>query len=126
MTSGPAAGCAGLSDNPLFVTRRSTPLSPDALERRIARYAATARVRADDGQARGGPPVRRQPVADGQLGQASSAGLVDQGGTCRACEPGCGAGENMACQAIDPDNPVPPGGKACPARRSHYRARRVR
>src|SRR6266567_8831772 len=33
---------AGLPADPLFITRRSTPLSRDALERRIARYTATA------------------------------------------------------------------------------------
>src|SRR5204863_9934585 len=33
---------AGLPAGPLFITRRGTPLSRDALERRIAKYAATA------------------------------------------------------------------------------------
>ncbi len=32
----------GLPADPLFITRRGTPLSRDALERRIAKYAATA------------------------------------------------------------------------------------
>ena len=32
----------GLHADPLFVTRRGTPLSRDALERRITRYTATA------------------------------------------------------------------------------------
>ena len=33
---------AGLPNDPLFVTRRGTPLSRDALQRRVARYAAIA------------------------------------------------------------------------------------
>ena len=33
---------AGQAADPLFITRRGTPLSRDALERRIARYTATA------------------------------------------------------------------------------------
>ena len=32
----------GLPADPLFITRRGTPLSRDALERRIAKYTATA------------------------------------------------------------------------------------
>jgi len=32
----------GLPAGPLFITRRGTPLSRDALERRIAKYTATA------------------------------------------------------------------------------------
>ena len=61
----------GLPANPLFVTRRGTPLSRDALERRIARYAATATLAC--------PTLREKKVSPHVLRHSAAMRLLNAG-----------------------------------------------
>ena len=62
---------AGLPADPLFVTRRGTPLSRDALERRIARYAATATLAC--------PTLREKKVSPHVLRHSAAMRLLNAG-----------------------------------------------
>ena len=60
-----APGCAeraGLPADPLFPTRRGTPLSRDALERRLARHAATAALSCPTLREKKVSPARPAPL----------------------------------------------------------------
>jgi integrase/recombinase XerD len=59
----------GLPADPLFITRRGTPLSRDALERRIAKYAATA--------ARSRPALREKKVSPHVLRHSAAMRLLN-------------------------------------------------
>ena len=61
----------GLPADPLFVTRRGTPLSRDALERRIARYTAIA--------ARSCPALREKKVSPHVLRHSAAMRLLNAG-----------------------------------------------
>jgi site-specific recombinase XerD len=61
----------GLPADPLFITRRGTPLSRDALERRIARYTATA--------ARTCPALREKKVSPHVLRHSAAMRLLNAG-----------------------------------------------
>ena len=61
----------GLPADPLFVTRRGTPLSRDALERRIARYTAVA--------ARSCPALREKKVSPHILRHSAAMRLLSAG-----------------------------------------------
>ena len=62
---------AGLPADPLFVTRRGTPLSRDALERRIAKYAATAMLSC--------PALREKKVSPHVLRHSAAMRLLNAG-----------------------------------------------
>jgi integrase/recombinase XerD len=62
---------AGLPADPLFITRRGTPLSRDALERRIARYTATA--------APSCPALREKKVSPHVLRHSAAMRLLNAG-----------------------------------------------
>jgi site-specific recombinase XerD len=61
----------GLPADPLFITRRGTPLSRDALERRIARYAAVA--------ARSCPALHEKKVSPHILRHSAAMRLLNAG-----------------------------------------------
>jgi site-specific recombinase XerD len=61
----------GLPADPLFITRRGTPLSRDALERRITRYTATA--------ARSCPALREKKVSPHILRHSAAMRLLNAG-----------------------------------------------
>jgi integrase/recombinase XerD len=61
----------GLPADPLFITRRGTPLSRDALERRIARYTAVA--------ARSCPALREKKVSPHILRHSAAMRLLNAG-----------------------------------------------
>ena len=61
----------GLPADPLFVTRRGTPLSRDALERRIARYAAAATMTC--------PTLREKKVSPHILRHSAAMRLLNAG-----------------------------------------------
>ena len=61
----------GLPADPLFITRRGTPLSRDALERRIARYAATAALSC--------PALREKKVSPHVLRHSAAMRLLNAG-----------------------------------------------
>lgn len=62
---------AGLPNDPLFVTRRGTPLSRDALQRRVARYAAIA--------APSCPTLREKKVSPHVLRHSAAMRLLSAG-----------------------------------------------
>ena len=62
---------AGLPADPLFITRRGTPLSRDALERRIAKYAATAMLSC--------PALREKKVSAHVLRHSAAMRLLNAG-----------------------------------------------
>ena len=62
---------AGLPADPLFITRRGTPLSRDALERRIARYTATAALTC--------PTLREKKVSPHVLRHSAAMQLLNAG-----------------------------------------------
>ena len=62
---------AGQPADPLFVTRRRTPLSRDALERRIARYTATAALTC--------PTLREKKVSPHVLRHSAAMQLLNAG-----------------------------------------------
>jgi integrase/recombinase XerD len=62
---------AGLPADPLFITRRGTPLSRDALERRIATYTATA--------SRTCPALREKKVSPHVLRHSAAMRLLNAG-----------------------------------------------
>ena len=61
----------GLPAGPLFATRRGTPLSRDALERRIAKYTAIA--------AKACPPLREKKVSPHVLRHSAAMRLLNAG-----------------------------------------------
>ena len=61
----------GLPADPLFITRRGTPLSRDALERRIARYTATAALSC--------PALREKKVSPHILRHSAAMRLLNAG-----------------------------------------------
>jgi integrase/recombinase XerD len=61
----------GLPSDPLFVTRRGTSLSRDALERRIAKYAALAALSC--------PPLREKKVSPHVLRHSAAMRLLNAG-----------------------------------------------
>jgi integrase/recombinase XerD len=61
----------GLPADPLFVTRRGTPLSRDALERRIARYTTTAALSC--------PALREKKVSPHVLRHSAAMRLLNAG-----------------------------------------------
>ena len=61
----------GLPADPLFITRRGTPLSRDALERRIARYTATAALTC--------PTLREKKVSPHVLRHSAAMQLLNAG-----------------------------------------------
>jgi integrase/recombinase XerD len=61
----------GLPANPLFITRRGTPLSRDALERRIARYTAAATLSC--------PALREKKVSPHVLRHSAAMRLLNAG-----------------------------------------------
>ena len=61
----------GLPADPLFVTRRGTPMSRDALERRIARYTATAALSC--------PALREKKVSPHVLRHSAAMRLLNAG-----------------------------------------------
>ena len=61
----------GLPADPLFITRRGTPLSRDALERRIARYTATAALSC--------PALREKKVSPHVLRHSAAMRLLNAG-----------------------------------------------
>jgi len=62
---------AGLPADPLFITRRGTPLSRDALERRITRYTATAALSR--------PTLREKKVSPHVLRHSAAMRLLNAG-----------------------------------------------
>ena len=62
---------AGQAADPLFITRRGTPLSRDALERRIARYTATAALTC--------PTLREKKVSPHVLRHSAAMQLLNAG-----------------------------------------------
>ena len=62
---------AGQTADPLFITRRGTPLSRDALERRIARYTATAALTC--------PTLREKKVSPHVLRHSAAMQLLHAG-----------------------------------------------
>jgi site-specific recombinase XerD len=61
----------GLPADPLFITRRGTPLSRDALERRIARYTANAALSC--------PTLREKKVSPHVLRHSAAMRLLNAG-----------------------------------------------
>ena len=62
---------SGQAADPLFITRRGTPLSRDALERRIARYTATAALTC--------PTLREKKVSPHVLRHSAAMQLLNAG-----------------------------------------------